>query len=66
MILAFIEKYGSASRKEINELLLNKLSDVLNEDQKKSKVGNLLTVLRKQGKINNSGNFKKPLWVLKE
>lgn len=37
MILSFIREYGSASRAQIDELLLNKLSDALDEAQKKEK-----------------------------
>ena len=57
MILKYIKKFKSASRKDIDSLIIDKLSDILNEKQKKSKVGNLLTKMRKLGKIRvgNSG-----------
>jgi ATP-dependent DNA helicase RecG len=64
LIEKFIKQFGSATRKDIDELLLNKLSDVLNETQKLSKIGNLLTTLRKKNIIKNAGSFKKPIWVL--
>ncbi len=63
MISAFIEKYGSATRQEINDLLLSKLSDVLNEKQEISKIGNLLTAMRMDGLIENVGSFSKSKWV---
>lgn len=66
MVMAFIEKYGSASRKEIDDLLLDKLSDVLNEKQKHAKIGNLLTSMRKIGLITNAGSLTKPRWIKKE
>ena len=64
MILAFIKKYGAASRKELDDLLLEKLSDALNEKQKVNKVGNLITSLRIDGIIKNNGSDKKSSWVL--
>ena len=64
MIIAFIQKYGSASRKELDDLLLEKLSAALNEKQKVNKVGNLITSLRIDGTIKNNGSDKKSSWVL--
>lgn len=63
MILSFIEKYFSASRKDIDGLLLAKLPDVLNEEQKMYKIGNLLSSLRIDGVIQNIGTRSKPRWV---
>ena len=64
MIIAFIEKYKSASRKDIDGLLMDKLSDVLDDNQKKNKIRNLLTALRLKGAIVNTGSKAKPNWVL--
>ncbi|MBL7791121.1 MAG: putative DNA binding domain-containing protein [Saprospiraceae bacterium] len=64
MITDFIAKFGSASRKDIDYLILDKLSDVLNHKQKRSKVGNLLTSLRQEGIISNEGTSAKPKWIL--
>jgi len=36
----------------------------MNEEQKKNKVKNLLSDLKKQGKIKNVGTFKESRWVL--
>jgi len=66
LITDFITKFGKASRQEIDSLLLNKLSDALDEDQKKQKTANLLTKLRRSGKISNTGSRKAPEWVLAE
>ncbi len=65
MILAFIDKYGSASRKDIDDLLKDKLSDVLDEKQKHAKIGNLLTSLRSKGIIINEGSLTNSKWVRK-
>jgi ATP-dependent DNA helicase RecG len=65
MILAFIKKYRSASRKEIDELILGKLSDALNEDQKRNKVRNLIYAMSKREKtIKNIGTSRQPRWII--
>ncbi len=51
MIIEYIRKFGHASRHDIEVLIIDKLSDALNENQKRSKIGNLLTKLRKEGKL---------------
>jgi ATP-dependent DNA helicase RecG len=60
----YIQKFGSASRSEIDTLLLDKLSDGLNPIQKRNKVRNLLTKLARDNKIYNSGSRKSPTWKL--
>jgi ATP-dependent DNA helicase RecG len=65
MILDFICEFGSASRKDIDDLLKGKLSDALTEKQKVYWVGNLLsTMARKDGSIQNQGARRSPKWVL--
>lgn len=61
LILEYIRKFGKASRKEIDALLLDKLSDVLTEEQKYNKITNLLSKLRKEGQIRLG---LKKNWVL--
>ena len=65
MIIAFIRNNGSANRQEIDELILDKLPDILTEIQKKIKINNLLSELsRKLHRIKNTGSKKSPRWVL--
>ena len=65
MVIAFIKKYGSASRKEIDDLLMGKLSDALEEKQKRNKIHNLLhEMYKKDETIRNTGSRRKPKWVL--
>jgi ATP-dependent DNA helicase RecG len=66
LVLKFLSKFGSASRKEIDELLWDKLSDSLNDVQKKSKIGNILTRLRVDGAIFNAGSRAAPEWKASE
>jgi ATP-dependent DNA helicase RecG len=64
LITDYLEKFGQASREEIDKLLIDKLSDVLDFDQKQNKIGNLLTKLRRRGAIKNAGAKKTPSWQL--
>ena len=43
LIIDYLDKFGKASREEINKLLWNKLSDALDDEQKTNKIANLLT-----------------------
>lgn len=61
----FLDHY---SRAEIDELLLDKLSNVLSQDQKRTKIRNLLYEMsKKEGIIvNQSASTANPVWVLTE
>jgi ATP-dependent DNA helicase RecG len=64
-ILDFIKKFGSASRTDIDNLLIEKLPDVLSLEQKHNKIGNLLYAMAKKDKtISNAGSHRKPKWIL--
>lgn len=65
-VLDYLQKFGSATRKEIDDLILIKLSDALNDDQKADKVSNLLSAMRRGGLITNTGSRGHPQWVLAE
>ncbi len=65
LVLELIQKFGSANRKDIDNLLWNKLSDILTEKQKKNKINNLLyEISKKDKKIINIGSDRNPKWVL--
>ena len=66
MIIKYLNEFGRASRKDIDELLRDKLSDTLDERQKKYKIGNLLSGLRKNGRIYNAGSRTVSEWRLRE
>lgn len=66
LIREYLEKFGSASRKEINDLLLDKLSDAMDGAQKLNKIHNLLTKLRMRGDIENTGSRGHSCWVLRK
>jgi ATP-dependent DNA helicase RecG len=55
IILEYLAKFKSATRADFEKILLDKLPDVLDEEQKKNKVKNNLQALRKSGKIEPEG-----------
>jgi len=63
LIIDYIENFGSATRKEVEKLLQDKLSDALTDDQKQVKIGNLLSAMRRGGTIKNAGSRKASCWV---
>jgi ATP-dependent DNA helicase RecG len=64
LLTDYLQRYGSATRAEINKLLLPKLSEVLSAEQRDNKVANLLTQLRRTGRIHNGGTRARPVWRL--
>ena len=48
MIIEYIRKYGKAKKKDIRELLWDKLPDVFDDKKKNSKISTLLTSLRQK------------------
>ena len=61
MIIEYLGKYGKAKKSEISNLIIDKLSPILSEEQKRSKIQNLLSALRIAEKIE----FKDGFWKLK-
>lgn len=66
LLTDYLEKFGQADRAEINRLLMDKLSDALNEKQKYNKISSLLSKLRRQGVMVNTGSDTAPCWRLTE
>lgn len=66
LIIQALKQHKNLTRQEIDELIIDKLSDGLTEIQKKRKVDNLLTFLRMKGKIKNTGSDAIPNWILIE
>lgn len=66
LIIGYLSKFGKASREEINKLLWDKLSDALDDKQKTNKIANLLTKMRRSGRIRNTGSRKTSQWELAE
>ena len=64
LIMKSIEEHRFLERKDVDELLWKKLPDWMDDKQKKIKINNLLSGLRKLKKIKNSGSKRKPVWEL--
>lgn len=64
MILAYLDKYKKADRAAIDRLLTDKLSDILDQKQKKAKIGNIIYAMSKREQsIKNIGSKRKPVWI---
>lgn len=64
LIIKAIKEHGSLNRSDIDELLWKKLPDWMENKQRKIKINNLLSELRKRKRIKNIGSYKEPKWVL--
>ncbi|MDR1152924.1 MAG: hypothetical protein LBK72_10745 [Bifidobacteriaceae bacterium] len=64
LIVDRLTRFGTATRQDIDCLLLDKLGDALTSEQKTRKIANLLTKLRRDGHIRNSGSRTNPVWTL--
>lgn len=64
-ITDYLAVNGEASRADINQLLLGKLSEALTDAQKYTKVSNLLGKLRRRGVIVNVGSDTASRWQLR-
>lgn len=64
LIIKAIKEHGFLERKDIDELLVDKLPGWMNDVQKKGKVNKILTEMRAVGKIKNEGSDTKSKWVI--
>lgn len=65
LILKALREHKNMNRKDIDELLWNKLPDWMNDEQKSNKVKNLIFELRYNNTIINKGTRKSPIWILR-
>lgn len=67
LIVEYLKQYGKAKKKDIRDLLWDKLPDALSDKQKEYKIGNLLAILKKNNIIDtDSTNQQRSYWVLKQ
>ena len=64
LLLNSLKDHKKLSRQDIDKLLWSALSDMLDDKQKKSKITNLLSKLRKKGEIQNKTLGNKSEWSL--
>ena len=62
--LIFKNKTGT-DKKEIRELLSNKLPEIISDKQKEYKISYILKKLKEEGKIDNGGTDAFPNWIPK-
>jgi ATP-dependent DNA helicase RecG len=55
MIQEYLAKFRTATRAEINELLIIKISDALSQEQKRNSITNLLQEMRRKGTVHPVG-----------
>ena len=63
MIVALVREHQPVSREDIDKLLLDKLPEVLTQEQKLNRVHNLLRQLADTGRIQNVGGRRWPKWM---
>lgn len=63
LILEFIDRYGACTKEDVDRLILDILPAVLDNDQKKNKVRNILYAMSKREQtIVNQGTNRNPIW----
>lgn len=66
LVITAVKQHKTLTRKDINDLLLEKLPSYMTEKQKINKIGNILGSLRNQKIIVNTGSDHQPIWKLRE
>lgn len=65
-IITYIDKFERATREDINKLIYPKLPSGMAEKTKNNRVRYLLSMLKKENKIQNIGSDTKSIWVIKK
>ena len=66
LVIKYINDFGSINKKELNELLMSKLPDVLNKEQKLRKIKYLVneSLTKKESILKKIGTNRNPIWTL--
>ena len=64
LVISHLRSFGPTPRQQVEELLLPKLPEILTDQQKRDKVKNLLTEMRKLGILKSNGLGPGAAWVL--
>lgn len=62
LVCQLLAKYKTATRQDIDDLLLKKLPDVLDSNQKYNKIKNLLQAMRRSGIVVREGSKAQAVW----
>lgn len=66
MVVSYLKNFGEATRKDIDKLLLDKISDALDEKQKRNRIRNLLFEMsHKDNTIFAKGPRRTAVWMLR-
>lgn len=67
LVLKYIKDFGSITKKDLDELLMSKLPDYLDQNQKKRKIKYLVNIClqTKENKVKNIGTNRYPVWTKK-
>lgn len=66
LVLKFIDDFGKITKKELDELLMEKLPDSLDKEQKKRKIKYLVndSLQNKEHIVKNIGTLRYPVWTI--
>ena len=65
LIVSYLKQFGSGTKADFIRLLGDKLSDVLDDKQKDTKIKNILASLRKDNIIEYAnGNKRTGIWIM--
>ena len=67
LVIEYLRKYGTAKRKDLDSLLIGKLSDTLTPQQKRNWIKNLIHgMAHRDGTIRNTGGRRYASWILSD
>lgn len=68
LVLKYIRDFGSITKKDLDELLMDKLPDSLDKEQKKRKIKYLVSecLNRRERTLENIGTKRYPVWAFRE
>ena len=66
LVITALKQHTTLTRKDVNDLLFDKLPDYMNQNQKIVKIANTLGYLRSHKIIINDGSDSHPIWKLLE
>ena len=66
LVLKYIKDFGSITKKDLDDLLISKLPDSLDDEKKKRKIKYLVSesLNRKEHILKNIGTNRYPVWTL--
>ena len=63
-VVSFLEEYGKGTRKDFEDLLMNKMPEVLSDEQKRNQVQNLLQEMRRESTVRTDPPIRGRTWLL--